>query len=214
MVRETSASETAVAEVEEQTDSEAPADDRPRRKTPTARRNRGALPADLPRIARVVEPDSLACPCGCAEMHKIGEDRTERLDIVPAQLRVLVTVRPRHACRACTDGVSQTPAPAALIEGGLPTEGAIAHVLVGKYADHLPLYRRSQMLARSGVTIDRSTLADRVGGRGVPPAARRRPAGRAPEEPRTSLHGRDCRAGSGPGAGAHQDRLPLGLGAR
>ena len=85
---------------------------------------------------------------------------TERLDIVPAQLRVIVTVRPRYACRACTDGVTQAPAPAALIESGLPTEGAIAHVLVSKYSDHLPLYRQSQMLARSGVTIDRSTLAD------------------------------------------------------
>jgi transposase len=96
-------------------------------------------------------------------MHKIGEDRTDRLDIVPAQLRVIVTVRPKYACRACTDGVTQAPAPAALIEGGLPTEGAIAHVLVSKYADHLPLYRQSQMLARSGDTIDRGTLADWVG---------------------------------------------------
>ena len=91
-------------------------------------------------------------------MHKIGEDRTERLDIVPAQLRVIVTVRPRYACRACTDGVTQAPAPAALIAGGLPTEGAIAHVLVSKYADHLPLYRQSQILARSGIDIHRSTL--------------------------------------------------------
>ena len=76
---------------------------------------------------------------------------------------MIVTVRPKYACRACTDGVTQAPAPAALIEGGLPTEGAIAHVLVSKYADHLPLYRQSQMLARSGVTIDRGTLADWVG---------------------------------------------------
>jgi transposase len=85
-----------------------------------------------------------------------------RLDIVPAQLRVIATIRPRYACRLCTDGVTQAPAPAALIEGGLPTEGAIAHVLVSKYADHLPLYRQSQILARSGVNIHRSTLADWV----------------------------------------------------
>ena len=74
-------------------------------------------------------------------LHKIGvvlearlrhEDRTERLDIVPAQLRVIVTVRPKYACRACTDGVTQAPAAPYLIEGGLPTEGAIAHVLVSK----------------------------------------------------------------------------------
>jgi transposase len=71
-------------------------------------------------------------------LHKIGEDRTERLDIVPAQLRVIVTVRPKYACRACTDGVTQAPAPAVLSEGGLPTEGTIAHVLVSKYADRPP----------------------------------------------------------------------------
>src|SRR6056297_3274244 len=155
--------ETAVAEVEEQHDSRASPDDAPRRKLSQARRNRGNLPADLPRIERVIEPDSLTCPCGCGQMHRIGEDRTERLDIVPAQLRVLVTVRPEYACRACPDGVTQAPTPAHLIEGGLPTEGAIAHVLIGKYADHLPLYRQSRILARSGIDIHRSTLADWVG---------------------------------------------------
>jgi len=76
---------------------------------------------------------------------------------------VIVTVRPKYACRACTDGVTQAPAPGHLIEGGLPTEGAMAHVLVSKYADHLPLYRQSQILARSGINIHRSTLADWVG---------------------------------------------------
>lgn len=126
-------------------------------------RNRGYLPEGLERIERVIEPDSLECPCGCGLMHRIGEDRTERLDIVPAQLRVIVTIRPKYACRTCTDGVTQAPAPPWLIEGGLPTEGAIAHVLVSKYADHLPLYRQSQILARSGIDIHRSTLAGWVG---------------------------------------------------
>ena len=152
--------EIAVAEAEEKQETQAPSESRPRR---AARRNRGNLPKDLPRIERVIEPDSLQCPCGCGEMHKIGEDRTERLDIVPAQLRVLVTVRPKYACRACTDGVTQASAPAHLIDGGLPTEGAIAHVLISKYADHLPLYRQSRILARSGIEIHRSTLADWVG---------------------------------------------------
>jgi transposase len=152
--------ETAISEVEEKRDVQVPSESRPRR---AARRNRGNLPEDLPRIERVIEPDNLLCPCGCGEMHKIGEDRTERLDIVPAKLRVIVTVRPKYACRSCTDGVTQAPAPAYLIEGGLPTEGAIAHVLVGKYADHLPLYRQSRILARSGIEIHRSTLADWVG---------------------------------------------------
>lgn len=152
--------ETAIAEIEESQDTLIPSKGKTRR---PARRNRGNLPKDLPRIERVIEPDSLECPCGCGVMHKIGEDRTERLDIVPAQLRVIVTVRPKYACRACTDGITQMPAPAHLIEGGLPTEGAVAHVLVAKYADHLPLHRQSQILARSGIDIHRSTLADWVG---------------------------------------------------
>lgn len=154
--------EIALTEVEEQKAAQAPVDDTPkRRKIP--KRNRGNLPEGLPRIEQVIEPDSLECPCGCGLMHKIGEDRVDRLDIVPAQLRVIVTVRPKYACRTCTDGVTQAPTPPWLIEGGLPTEGAIAHVLVSKYADHLPLYRQSQILARSGIDIHRSTLADWVG---------------------------------------------------
>ena len=80
-------------------------------------------------------------PCGCGEMTKIGEDRTERLHVVPAKLQVIVTVRPKYACRKCEEGVTQALAPAHLIEGALPTEGMIAHVLVSKFADHLPLYR-------------------------------------------------------------------------
>lgn len=154
--------EVALAEVEEKKSELASGDDAPKRKK-LAKRNRGNLPAGLPRIEQVIEPDTLECPCGCGLMHKIGEDRTERLDIVPAQLRVIVTVRPKYACRACTDGITQAPAPPWLIEGGLPTEGAIAHVLVSKYADHCPLYRQSQILVRSGIDIHRSTLADWVG---------------------------------------------------
>ncbi len=132
-------------------------------KRPRAERNIGHLPEHLKRIEQVIEPESTLCPCGCGEMVKIGEDRTERLDIVPAQLRVLVTVRPKYACRACEQGVTQAPAPAWLIEGGLPTEGAIAHVLISKYADHCPLYRQAQIYARSGLDLDRSTLAGWVG---------------------------------------------------
>jgi len=73
-------------------------------------------------------------------MHKIGEDRSERLYIVPAQLRVTVIVRPKYACRICTDGATQALALVHLIIGGLPTEATLAHVLVSKYADHLSLY--------------------------------------------------------------------------
>ncbi len=127
------------------------------------RANRGSLPAHLPRVEVVVDVESKACPCCSGELHRIGEDVAERLDIIPAQLRVLVTRRPKYACRACEEGVVQAPAPARLIEGGLPTEATVAHVVVAKYADHLPLYRQAQIYARQGVQLDRSTLADWVG---------------------------------------------------
>ena len=127
------------------------------------RTNRGALPAHLPRFEVVVEPQSLACPCCSGALHRIGEDVAERLDIIPAQIRVLVTRRPKYACRSCEEGVVQAPAPARLIEGGLPTEATVAHVVVAKYADHLPLYRQAQIYARQGLKLDRSTLADWTG---------------------------------------------------
>lgn len=127
------------------------------------RTNRGALPAHLPRIETIVDIDDHACPCCRNGLHRIGEDVSERLDIVPAQLRVIVVRRPKYACRACEDVVVQAPAPARLIEGGLPTEATVAQVLVSKYADHLPLYRQAQIYARQGINLDRSTLADWVG---------------------------------------------------
>ena len=124
--------------------------------------NRGSLPKHLPRVEEVIEPDSLICGCGGC-LHCIGEDVSERLDVVPAQFRVIVTRRPKYACRVCTDGVVQAPAPAWLIQAGLPTEATVAHVLVSKYADHLPLYRQAQIMSRQGIDLDRSTLADWVG---------------------------------------------------
>src|SRR3954470_14727930 len=84
---------------------------------------------------------------------------SERLDVIPAQFRVIVTKRPKLACRACPGTVVQEPAPVRLIEGGLPTEALVAHVLVARYADHLPLYRQAQMMERQGVLIDRATLS-------------------------------------------------------
>lgn len=129
----------------------------------TAKRNIGHLPEHLPRIERVIEPESTMCPCGCGEMTKIGEDRTERLDIVPAQFRVIVAIRPRYACRTCAQCIMQAPSPPHLIEGGMPTEALIAHVVMRKYGDHCPLYRQAGIFARSGVELDRSTLANWVG---------------------------------------------------
>jgi transposase len=124
----------------------------------------------LPHEEVVIEPESKACPCCGGELHVIGEDTSKRLDKVPAKVRVIVTRRPKYACRSCEKtgadtvaGVIQAPAPARLIEGGLPTEALVADVVVSKHADHLPLYRQSQILARHGVKIERSTLAQWVG---------------------------------------------------
>ena len=128
--------EGALSEVEEAAPASTTPASTPRAKRPEARRNLGHLPEHLPRIEQVLEPESTRCRCGCGEMVRIGEDRTERLDIVPAQLRAIVTVRPKYACRVCEQGITQAPAPAHLIEGAIPTEGALAHVLVSKFADH------------------------------------------------------------------------------
>jgi len=124
--------------------------------------NRSALPKHLPRIEEVTEPESTICDCGC-ERHVIGEDVSERLDIIPAQFRVIVTRRPKYACRSCEGGIVQAPAKPRLIESGMPTEATVASVIVGKFADHLPLYRQAQIYARQGVDLDRSTLAAWVG---------------------------------------------------
>jgi transposase len=151
--------EQTVAAIEAAADRAAtPGQTRVRRKI-----NRGALPAHLPRIETVVDVPDTTCPCCAAKMHKIGEDVAERLDMVPAQFRVLVVRRPKYACRSCTGTVVQAPAPPRLIEGGLPTEALVAHVIVAKYADHLPLYRQAQIYARQRIDLDRSTLADWVG---------------------------------------------------
>jgi transposase len=127
------------------------------------REGRGRLPLHLPRIELVLEPEDTACPCCRAEMTVIGHDTSERLDVIPAQFRVLVTRRPKLACRACEGVVVQAPAPERLIPGGMPTDATVAQVLVSRYADHLPLYRQSQILARQGVEIGRDTLASWVG---------------------------------------------------
>ncbi len=155
--------ETAIAAIHAEDDSDQLADQLSGATKPKVRNtNRGALPKHLPRIEQVIEPNSSVCACG-HDLHIIGEDVSERLDIVPAQFRVIVTRRPKLACRSCSDGVMQAPARAQLIEGGIPTEATVAHVLVSKYADHLPLYRQAQIYNRQGVDLDRSTLAGWVG---------------------------------------------------
>jgi transposase len=127
------------------------------------RTNRGALPAHLPRVDVTVGPEDTNCPCCRMPMHVIGEETSQRLDVIPAQFRVIVTHRPKYACRACEQAVVQAPAPERLIKGGLPTEAMVAFVLVAKYAWHLPLYRQTQMLLAQGLDIKRAILAFWVG---------------------------------------------------
>ena len=129
---------------------------KPRKK---ASRNIGALPKHLPRCEHVIEPDTTVCPCCQGQLHKIGEDVNEVLDVVPAILRVLRTIRPKYACRGCTDGVVQAKALPRLIESGMVSTALVAYVIVSKFAWHLPLYRQVQILAGLGVHLDRSTLA-------------------------------------------------------
>ncbi len=124
---------------------------------------RASLPAHLPREEVRLDIAQDACPgCGGA-LHAIGETVSETLDYVPARLKVIRVLRPRYGCRACGT-IHQAPAPERPIAKGLATPGLLAHVLVAKYCDHLPLYRQSQIFARSGVELDRSTLANWVGG--------------------------------------------------
>src|SRR5436190_22383050 len=131
--------------------------------TRSRQRNRGRLPAHLPRMERIIEPKSTLCPCGCGEMAKIGEDVSERLDVVPAQFRVLVTRRPKYACRRCSGAVVQAHAPEHVVPSGLPTEALIAQVIVSKFGDHVPFYRQADIYTRQGITLDRATLGNWAG---------------------------------------------------
>ena len=123
---------------------------------------RRPLPEHLPREQRLHEP---ACNCpGCgAAMRKIGEDVSEVLDYVPARFKVIRHVRPKLACPAC-QRIVQVEAPSRPIERSFAGPGLLAHILTSKYADHLPLYRQAQIYAREGVELDRSTMAEWVGG--------------------------------------------------
>ena len=152
--------EQSLGEQEAKIEAAQPAAERPAK---PPKRNRGSLPEHLPRVEVVVDVADKTCGCCGAPLHTIGEDQSEMLDYVPAQFRVQVIRRPRYGCRACEGAVVQEPAPERPIDGGLATEALLAHVLVNKYADHLPLYRQSQIFARQGVDLDRSTLCNWVG---------------------------------------------------
>jgi transposase len=126
---------------------------------------RRPLPADLPResVVHAPLPQGCTCPACGGAMKPLGEDSSEMLEYVPSRFKVIRHVRPKLACSRC-DKIVQAAAPSRPIARGLAGPGLLAHVLVSKFADHLPLYRQSQIFARSGIDLDRSTLADWVGG--------------------------------------------------
>jgi len=127
------------------------------------RADRPSLPDHLEREELNLDLEVKACPCCGGALHVAGETVSEMLDWVPARLRVIRICRPKYGCRSCGK-LHQAAAPERPIAKGLATPGLLAHVLVSKYCDHLPLYRQSQMFARQGVELDRSTLANWVGG--------------------------------------------------
>jgi transposase len=131
--------------------------------TATKKPARRPLPAELPREVETISPKQEACPdCG-GTLRPLGEDVSEVLEYVPACFKVIRTVRPKLSC-ACCSRIVQEPAPHRPIDKGLAGPGLLAHVLVSKYADHLPLYRQSEIYARQGIDLERSTLAGWVGG--------------------------------------------------
>ena len=111
------------------------------------------------------EPDDTHCACGC-RLQRIGEDVSEKLDYTPGVFTVDQHVRGKWACRHC-ETLIQAPVRAQVIDKGIPTAGLLAHVMVAKFADHLPLYRQEKIFARAGLAIPRSTLAQWVGQAGV-----------------------------------------------
>jgi transposase len=124
---------------------------------------RQPLPEHLPREVKIYPPKQQACDeCG-GRLRPLGEDVSELLEWVPGSFKVLRIVRPKLSCAGC-ERIVQAPAPSRPIERGLAGPGLLAHVLVAKYCDHQPLYRQAEMYAREGVELERSTLADWVGG--------------------------------------------------
>ena len=129
---------------------------------PRKRAARKPLPDHLPRDVKVHLPPSDACPACGGGLRPLGEDVAEQLEFTPASFRVIRHVRPKLAC-ACCDAIVQASGPSRPIERGIAGPGLLAHVLVAKFADHLPLYRQSVIYAREGVELDRALLASWVG---------------------------------------------------
>src|SRR6056297_1573836 len=163
--------ETAIAETQEQIaaveEKIAASETEPQKKAPRKKRKARALPEHLSRVERVIEPDSIVCPCGCGDMVRIGEDRVDRLDYIPARYQVIVTIRPKYACPKGRAGVVQAKAPAHLLENSWPTERLLAQVAVAKFCDFNPLNRQAVAMARNGLPMDRSVLSDWMGRTGA-----------------------------------------------
>ena len=118
---------------------------------------RAPLPPQFPRTVIRHEPETTQCSCGC-QLQRIGEDVSEKLDYTPGVFTVEQHVRGKWACRQC-ETLTQAPVPAQVIDKGIPTAGLLAHVMVAKFADHLPLYRQEKIFGRAGLAIPCSTLA-------------------------------------------------------
>jgi transposase len=131
-------------------------------KKPRKKVERKPLPTHLPRDEKIYAPTEEACPSCGAELRYLGDDISEQLEFMPASFRVIRHIRPKMTCTCC-DCIVQAPAPSRPIERGLAGPGLLAHVVVSKFADHLPLYRQSVIYAREGVELDRALLADWVG---------------------------------------------------
>jgi transposase len=141
---------------------EAPLAERPWKKRKG--HGRRPLPSSLPREQRVHQPppEALRCEVCGRDKTRCGEEKSDTLEWVPGHFKVIEEVRPKYACRPCGDGLVVAPPADRVIEGGLPGPGLVAHVLVSKYKDHLPLHRLSGIYARHGVELRTSTLSDWV----------------------------------------------------
>jgi len=129
------------------------------------KRGRKPLPKDLPRIDKVhdIKEEDKVCSCGC-ELKRIGEETSEQLDIIPAKIQVIRHIRPKYACPACEgvedDGPAVKIAPVApqIIPKSIVSPGLLAHILTGKFIDHLPFYRQEKQLIRLGVDVSRTSM--------------------------------------------------------
>ena len=134
-------------------------------KAPVNKPKRRPLPDHLPTLRIEHEPESTQCSCGCT-LRRIGEDISEKLNFRPAQFYKEQHIRGKWVCDQC-DTLTQQAMPAYVIEKGIAAPELLSHVLVSKYADHLPLYRQRQIFLRAGVDCSRSTLSDWIGRCGI-----------------------------------------------